>query len=120
MQRKILGKHLVKAHRLVPKSVAAAAFAAQGLVAQATTPFVVQDIRIEGLQRIEPGTVFAYLPIKRGNTFTDDKASEAIRALYATGFFNDVKIVVEGNVVVVQVVERAAIGNIEFSGIHEF
>nr|WP_164707840.1 outer membrane protein assembly factor BamA [Paraburkholderia phosphatilytica] len=111
---------MVEAHRLVPKSVAATAFAAQGLVAEATTPFVVQDIRIEGLQRIEPGTVFAYLPIKRGNTFTDDKASEAIRALYATGFFNDVKIVVEGNVVGVQVVERAAIGGIEFSGIYEF
>jgi outer membrane protein assembly factor BamA len=53
---------------------------------------VVQDIRIEGLQRVEPGTVFAYLPIKQGDTFTDDKASEAIRALYATGFFNDVRI----------------------------
>ncbi len=81
---------------------------------------MVQDIRIEGLQRVEPGTVFAYLPIKQGDTFTDDKASEAIRALYATGFFNDVRIASEGGVVVVQVQERPAIGTIDFAGIHEF
>ncbi len=81
---------------------------------------MVQDIRIEGLQRVEPGTVFAYLPIKQGDTFTDDKASEAIRALYATGFFNDVRIATEGSVVVVQVQERPAIGTIDFAGIHEF
>ncbi|MBN3853021.1 MULTISPECIES: outer membrane protein assembly factor BamA [unclassified Paraburkholderia] len=112
---------MFRPHRLVPKTVAAAALAAQGLVAHAaTTPFVVQDIRIEGLQRVEPGTVFAYLPIKQGDTFTDDKASEAIRALYATGFFNDVRIATEGGVVVVQVQERPAIGTIDFAGIHEF
>ncbi|WP_027814820.1 outer membrane protein assembly factor BamA [Paraburkholderia bannensis] len=112
---------MFRPHRLVPKTVAAAALAAQGLVAHAATaPFVVQDIRIEGLQRVEPGTVFAYLPIKQGDTFTDDKASEAIRALYATGFFNDVRIASEGGVVVVQVQERPAIGTIDFAGIHEF
>ncbi|WP_322060222.1 outer membrane protein assembly factor BamA [Paraburkholderia sp. J63] len=112
---------MFRPHRLVPKTVAAAAIAAHGLVAHAaTTPFVVQDIRIEGLQRVEPGTVFAYLPIKQGDTFTDDKASEAIRALYATGFFNDVRIATEGSVVVVQVQERPAIGTIDFAGIHEF
>ncbi|WP_296654341.1 outer membrane protein assembly factor BamA [Paraburkholderia sp.] len=116
---------MFRPHRLVPKTVAAAALAAHGLVAHAvtaaaTTPFVVQDIRIEGLQRVEPGTVFAYLPIKQGDTFNDDKASEAIRALYATGFFNDVKIASEGNVVIVQVQERPAIGTIDFAGIHEF
>ncbi len=88
--------------------------------AHATEPFVVQDIRIDGLTRIEPGTVFAYLPIKQGDTFTDDKASEAIRALYATGFFSDVRIATEGNTVVVQVQERPAIGTIDFAGIHEF
>lgn len=98
----------------------AAALAATGMAAHATTPFVVQDIRIDGLQRIEPGSVFAYLPIKQGDTFTDDKASEAIRALYATGFFNDVQIATEGNVVVVQVQERPAISAIDFAGLHEF
>ncbi|WOD13815.1 outer membrane protein assembly factor BamA [Paraburkholderia kirstenboschensis] len=88
--------------------------------AHASDSFAIGDIRLEGLQRVEPGTVFAYLPIKQGDTFNDDKASEAIRALYATGFFNDVKIVTEGNVVIVQVLERPAIGTIDFAGIHEF
>ncbi|GAB7521646.1 outer membrane protein assembly factor BamA [Paraburkholderia sp. 2C] len=88
--------------------------------AHAADSFVVQDIRIDGLQRVEPGTVFSYLPIKKGDTFDDDKASEAIRALYATGFFNDVRISAEGNVVIVTVAERPAIGSIDFAGIHEF
>jgi outer membrane protein insertion porin family len=86
----------------------------------ATDSFVVRDIRLEGLQRVEPNTVFSYLPIKQGDTFTDDKASDAIRALYATGFFNDVKISTEGDVVIVQVQERPAIGSVDFAGIHEF
>jgi len=81
---------------------------------------VVRDIRIEGLQRVEPSTVFAYLPIREGDVFSDDKASEAIRALYATGFFNDVKVVIEGDIVIVHVVERPAIGSIDFAGLHEF
>ncbi len=111
---------MFKPHRFVPKTIAVAALAAHGLAAHATTPFVVQDIRIEGLQRIEPGSVFAYLPIKKGDTFTDDKASDAIRALYATGFFSDVRIATEGNVVIVDVVERPAISTVDFAGIHEF
>ncbi|MGF6761005.1 outer membrane protein insertion porin family [Paraburkholderia sp. GAS33] len=86
----------------------------------AVTPFVVRDIRLEGLKRVEPNTVFSYLSIKQGDTFTDDKASAAIRALYATGFFNDVRISAEDDVVVVQVEERPAIGTIDFSGLHEF
>lgn len=94
--------------------------AAHGIVAHATVPFVVKDIRLEGLQRVEPGTVFAYLPIKQGDTFIDDKGSEAIRALYATGFFSDVKILAQNDVVVVNVQERPAIGSIDFAGIHEF
>ncbi|MCA3849494.1 MAG: outer membrane protein assembly factor BamA, partial [Burkholderia sp.] len=111
---------LFKPHRFVPKTVAAAALAAHGLAAHAAAPFVVQDIKIEGLQRVEAGSVFAYLPIKQGDTFTDDKASEAIRALYATGFFNDVRIATQGNVVIVQVQERPAIASIDFTGTKEF
>jgi outer membrane protein insertion porin family len=88
--------------------------------AHAADSFVVRDIRIDGLQRVEPGTVFSYLPIKKGDTFTDDKGSAAIRALYATGFFNDVRISADGDTVVVTVVERPAIGTIDFAGIHEF
>ncbi|WP_179405232.1 outer membrane protein assembly factor BamA, partial [Burkholderia guangdongensis] len=111
---------LFKPHRFVPKTVAAAALAVHGLAAHATAPFVVQDIKIEGLQRVEPGSVFAYLPIKQGDTFTDDKASEAIRALYATGFFNDVRIATQGSVVIVQVQERPAIASVDFTGTKEF
>ncbi|MEX3611590.1 MAG: outer membrane protein assembly factor BamA [Burkholderia sp.] len=111
---------MFKPHRFVPKTVAAAALAVHGLAAHATSPFIVKDIKIEGLQRVEAGSVFAYLPIKQGDTFTDDKASEAIRALYATGFFNDVKIATEGSVVIVQVQERPAVSSIDFTGIKEF
>ena len=111
---------MLKPHRFVPKTVAAAAIAVHGLVAHAAAPFVVKDIKINGLQQVEPATVFAYLPIKQGDTFTDEKASEAIRALYATGFFNDVQISTEGDTVIVNVVERSAIASIDFSGLHEF
>ncbi|KAG0162887.1 hypothetical protein DFQ28_007840 [Apophysomyces sp. BC1034] len=90
------------------------------MVAHAAAPFVVKDIRVEGLQRVEPGTVFAYLPIKQGDTFTDDKGSESIRSLYATGFFSDIKVLAQNGVVIVQVQERAAIGSVDFAGIHEF
>ncbi len=93
---------------------------AYSMMAHAATSFVVQDIRVEGLQRVEASTVFSYLPIHRGDTFTDDKGSEAIRALYATGFFNDVRIATEGNVVIVQVQERPAISAVDFAGDKEF
>ena len=89
-------------------------------VAYATESFVVGDIRVEGLRHIEPATVFSYVPIKVGDTFTDDKASAALRALYATGLFTDVSVSVEGATVVFDVQERAAIGSIDFAGIHEF
>jgi len=58
-------------------------------------PFVVRDIRLEGLQRVEAGTVFSYLPVKVGETMTDEKAAQAIRALFATSLFRDVRIEVE-------------------------
>ncbi|AOK31967.1 outer membrane protein assembly factor BamA [Burkholderia singularis] len=111
---------LLKPHGFVAKAVAAAALAAPGMSAHATAPFVVQDIKIEGLQRVEAGSVFAYLPLKQGETFTDEKASEAIRALYATGFFTDVRVATQGGVVIVQVQERPAIASIDFTGIKEF
>ena len=61
-------------------------------VGQTFAPFVVKDIRVEGLQRTEAGTVFSYLPVKVGDRLTTEKAQEAIRALYATGFFKDVRL----------------------------
>src|SRR4051812_25041310 len=83
-------------------------------------PFVVKDIRVEGIQRIEAGTIFTYLPIKVGETFTEEKASQAIRALFATGFFRDVRIEVENDVLVVLGEERPAIASITFTGMREF
>src|SRR5262245_17069051 len=88
--------------------------------AQNFKPFVVKDIRVEGLQRTEPGTVFSYLPVKVGETMNDQKAQQALRALFATGFFQDVRLEVEGNVLVVLVTERPAIAQIDFVGMKEF
>jgi outer membrane protein insertion porin family len=90
------------------------------LPAFAITPFVIRDIRIEGVARTEPGTVFSYLPVRVGDTFDDDKGSELIRSLYATGFFKDVRVEAQGDVVVVIVEERPAIAEVNFSGNKEF
>jgi outer membrane protein insertion porin family len=100
--------------------IAIAAFALCSGHALAVDPFTVKDIRVEGIQRTEAGTVFSYLPVRVGETFTDEKGAEAIKALYATGFFKDVRIEVEGDVLVVLVEERPAIADVEFSGIKEF
>src|SRR5690349_22706752 len=97
-----------------------AAAAPRPAAAQSFDPFVVRDIRVEGLQRTEPGTVFTYLPVKVGDTLDNRKAQEALRALFATGFFADVRLEVEGQVLVVQVQERPAIAQIDFAGIKEF
>ena len=86
----------------------------------AVEPFVVKDIRVEGIQRTEAGTVFSYLPVRVGETFTDDKAAAAIKALYATGFFKDVRIEAEGDVLVVLIEERPAIAKVDFTGAKEF
>jgi outer membrane protein insertion porin family len=88
--------------------------------ALAFEPFVVQDIRVEGIQRVEAGTVFGYLPVKVGETMTEDKAAQTIRALFATGLFKDVRVEVEDNVLVVVVEERPAIAQIDFIGMQEF
>src|SRR3954465_14443511 len=88
--------------------------------AQSFQPFTARDIRVEGLQRTEPGTIFSYLPVKVGETMTEEKAQAALRALYATGFFKDVRLDVDGDVLVVTVEERPAIASIDFSGMKEF
>lgn len=86
----------------------------------ALEPFVVKDIRVEGIQRTEAGTVFSYLPVKVGETMNDDLASQAIKSLYNTGFFKDVRIEVESDVLIVTVQERSAIAKIDFSGNKSF
>jgi outer membrane protein insertion porin family len=100
--------------------IAIAAFALCTGHALAVEPFTVKDIRVEGIQRTEAGTVFSYLPVRVGETYTDEKGAAAIKALYATGFFKDVRIEVEGDVLVVSVEERPAIAGVDFSGTKEF
>ncbi|HEY9146361.1 MAG TPA: outer membrane protein assembly factor BamA [Thiobacillus sp.] len=96
----------------------AAVLAAQPVFA--AEPFVVKDIRVEGIQRTEAGTVFSYLPVKVGDTMTDEKTAAAIKALYATGFFKDVRLEARDGVVIVTVEERPSIAKITLTGIKEF
>ena len=86
----------------------------------AVEPFVLKDIRVEGLQRTEAGTVFAALPFRIGDTYTDEKGAAALRALFATGLFKDVRIDIDNGIAVVIVDERSVIASIDFVGLHEF
>ncbi len=88
--------------------------------AHAFEPFTVKDIRVEGIQRTEAGTVFNYLPIKVGDRLDNSKAATAIRVLYATGFFKDVRLEADGDVLIVSLLERPAIAQISFTGGKEF
>ncbi len=93
------------------------AFAGTALAIQ---PFVIRDIRVEGVQRTEAGTVFTYMPIKVGERIDDEKAAAAIKALYATGFYQDVRLESDGDVLIVFVQERPAIAQIDIEGSKEF
>src|SRR5215813_8781858 len=88
--------------------------------ATAIDSFIIKDIRIEGIQRTEAGTIFSYLPVKVGDTMTEEKAAQAIRALFATGFFRDVSLERDGDVLVVVVQERPSVAQIDFTGTREF
>ena len=88
--------------------------------AYAVEPFALQDIRVEGLQRTDPGTVFAALPFRVGDSYTDEKGAAALRALFATGLFKDVRIEIDGQVAVVVVEERPVIETVSFVGLKEF
>ena len=98
-------------------SVAALAIAP---AAFAVEPFVIKDIRIEGVQRTDPGTVFAALPFRIGDTYNDDKGATALRSLFATGLFKDVRIEIEGQVAVLVLEERSIIASVSFVGLKEF
>jgi len=113
MKQKLFGFRL----RAV-SAVAAMAFAAQA--AWAIDPFTLGDIRVEGLQRVEPGTVFASLPFRVGDNFNDEKGSGAIRSLFALGLFKDVRLEARGNVLTVIVEERPTVADIDFAGAKEF
>jgi len=88
--------------------------------AWAVDPFTVRDIRVEGLQRIESGTVFASLPLRVGDQYSDEKGASAIRALFALGLFKDVRLETQGDVLVVIVEERPSVAMVEFIGLKEF
>ncbi len=86
----------------------------------AIEPFVIKEIRVEGLQRVEPGTVFASIPLRVNETFNDEKGSAAIRSLFGLGLFKDVRLEVEGAVLIVVVEERPSVAEVDFVGIKEF
>jgi outer membrane protein insertion porin family len=88
--------------------------------AHAVEPFVVKDMRVEGIQRTEAGSVFSYLPVRVGETFTEEKGIAALKALYATEFFKDVRLENDNGVLVVLVEERPAISTVDFTGNKEF
>src|SRR5574337_2067437 len=111
-------KHINRLGVRTAAAVAAMVFAANA--AWALAPFKVQDIRVEGLQRVEPGTVFASLPLRVGDEYSDEKGAAAIRALFALGLFKDVRLEASGNVLVVVVEERPTIADVEFAGTKEF
>ncbi|MDO8889100.1 MAG: outer membrane protein assembly factor BamA, partial [Hydrogenophaga sp.] len=90
------------------------------LPAWAVDPFTLRDIRVEGLQRVEPGTVFASLPFRIGDQYSDDKGSTAIRSLFGLGLFSDIRLQINGDVLVVIVEERPTVADVSFSGIKEF
>ena len=89
---------------------------AQSTSAPSSSSFTVSDIRIDGLQRIGAGTVFTYLPIERGDTVDSARIGEAMRALYKTGFFEDIRLDRDGTILVVAVTERPAINTLTLTG----
>ena len=94
--------------------------AISGMSAWAIEPFKLKDIRVEGLQRIESGTVFASLPFRVGDMYNDESGAAAIRALFALGLFKDVRLDAQGDVLVVIVEERPSISEVEWVGLKEF
>ena len=110
-------KHIKRFRVRSVSALVAIAFAAN---AWAVDPFTVRDIRIEGLQRVEPGTVFASLPFRIGDQYNDEKGSAAIRALFGLGLFKDVRVEVSGDVLVVVVEERPTVADVDFVGAREF
>jgi len=108
MKRPIARRHLL--------SLALAAALAGPVSAQSIEAFTVSDIRVEGLQRISAGTVYSYLPVEKGETMSESQSAAAIRALYKTGFFTDVKLQRQGDILVITVKERPAINAVAMIG----
>ncbi len=116
----IITMTLIPSVLLRPLAVGLLSSLALVLPAWAVDPFTVRDIRVEGLQRVEPGTVFASIPVRVGETYTDEKGAAAIRSLFALGLFKDVRLETQGDVLLVVVEERPTVAGLEFIGLKEF
>jgi len=106
--------------RIQPAALTLAAALMACMPSWAIDPFTVRDIRVEGLQRIEAGTVFASIPLRVGDRYTDEKGTAAIRALFSLGLFKDVRLETQGDILVVVVEERPSVASVEFVGLKEF
>ena len=102
-------------HRRLLALALAAGLSAPAL-ALAAEPFTASDIRVDGLQRIAAGTVFTYLPVERGDRIDDAKIADTVRALYRTGFFEDIRLDRQGDILVVTVRERPSINKLTVTG----
>ena len=98
------------------RSAAVALLLFLGLATSQARAFVVEDIRVEGLQRISAGTIFNYMPVKTGDEVNAGNTAQIIRTLFKTGFFQDVRLERDGDVLVVFVRERPAIAEIDIVG----
>lgn len=112
-------RRLPSGPRTLLRHAAAAVLAAYATCA-AAQEFTIKDIRVEGVARTEAGTVFSYLPLRVGDKFDPERGTQAIRALYASGLFKDVRLEQEGDTLVVIVDERPAISTVDMSGVTEF
>lgn len=104
----------------LPTLTKLAAAAAAAFALNSAWAFTISDIRVEGISRTEPGTVFSHLPFRVGDEYTSDKGARAIHSLYQSGLFRDVSLSQEGDVLVVNLVERPAVATIETHGIKAF
>ena len=101
-------------HLLMPLALVSAMAVVQQ--AYAADEFLARDIRIDGLVRLTPASIYSMLPINSGDRVSDPMVAEAIRTLYASGLFDDIKAYKEKDVLVFKVVERPVISKLEFKG----
>lgn len=78
--------------------------------------FKIENIEVEGLQRVDVGTVYNDLPVRVGDTFFLNESGEIIRTLFQTGYYSDIKLARDGNTLIVMVTERPTIGQLEITG----
>ncbi|ENW07701.1 outer membrane protein assembly factor BamA [Acinetobacter beijerinckii] len=101
-------------HLLMPLALVSAMAVVQQ--AYAADEFLARDIRIDGLVRLTPASIYSMLPINSGDRVSDPMIAEAIRTLYASGLFDDIKAFKENDILVFKVIERPIISKLEFKG----